>query len=115
MAFNDIERKRVEKTLDAYVQRRRPAPHIRPELDVAFRISGQSVEIFEIRPRWREPSVKHEHPVAKVTYIRSRGVWKVFWLRADLKWHGYEPTLFVGSIEKFLDVVEKDEYACFWG
>jgi Protein of unknown function (DUF3024) len=80
MALNDIERKRVERTVDAYIQKRRPAPHIRPELDIGFRIKGQSVEIFAIRPRWREPGVKMEHPVAKATYVRSRDLWKIFWL-----------------------------------
>ena len=115
MALNDIERKRVERTVDAYIQKHRPAPHIRPELDMGFRIKGQSVEIFEIRPRWKEPGVKMEHPVAKATYVRSRDLWKIFWMRADLKWHNYEPVPAVGSIEKFLAVVEKDAYACFWG
>jgi len=115
MALNDIERKRIEKTVDEYVQKHRPAPHIRPQLDIGFRVSGQSVEIFEIRPRWKEPSVKMEHSVAKATYVRSQGLWKIFWMRADLKWHGYEPLPAVGSIEKFLAVVEKDEHACFWG
>ena len=115
MALNDIERKRIEKIVDAHVQKQRPAPHIRPELDIGFRVSGQSVEIFEIRPRWKEPMVKMEHPVAKATYVRSQDLWKVFWMRSDLKWHGYEPTPAVGSIEKFLAVIEKDEYSCFWG
>jgi len=115
MALNDIERKRIEKTVDEYVQKHRPALHIRPQLDIGFRVSGQSVEIFEIRPRWKEPSVKMEHSVAKATHVRSQGLWKIFWMRADLKWHGYEPLPAVGSIEKFLAVVEKDEHACFWG
>ena len=115
MALNDIERKRIEKTVDAYIQKHRPPPHIRPQLDIGFRISGQSVEIFEIRPRWKEPSTKAEHPVAKATYVRRQDFWKIFWRRSDLKWHGYEPVPEVASIETFLAVVEKDEYACFWG
>jgi hypothetical protein len=49
-AFNDIERKRYEKTVGAFVEKRRPPLHIRPELDLGFRVAGQSVEIFEIRP-----------------------------------------------------------------
>ncbi len=56
-----------------------------------------------------------EHPIAKATFVRSTALWKIFWMRSDLKWHGYEPLPVVGSIEKFLATVEKDEYACFWG
>ena len=115
MALNDIERKRVEKVVDAFVQKRRPAPHIRPELDIGFRVTGQSIEIFEIRPRWKEPDVKMEHPVAKATFVRNHAQWKIFWMRADLKWHGYEPLPAVDTIEKFLAAVDKDEYGCFWG
>jgi len=115
MALNDIERKRIEKVVDAFVQKRRPALHIRPQLDIGFRLTGQSVEIFEIRPRWREPNVKMEHPVAKATFVRRQALWRIFWRRADLKWHGYEPLPTVEAIESFLEAVDKDEYSCFWG
>jgi hypothetical protein len=115
MALNDIERKRIENAVAAFVQKRRPAPHIRPELDIGSRVTGQSVEIFEIRPQWNRPDVKREHPVAKATFVRSKARWKIFWMRADLKWHGYEPLSEVDSIEKFLAAVDEDECGCFWG
>lgn len=70
---------------------------------------------FEIRPRWKEPDVKMERPVAKATFVRSQDCWKIFWMRADLKWHGYEPLPAVDSIEEFLVAVDKGEYGCFWG
>lgn len=31
-----------------------------------------------------------EEPVAKATYIKKNDVWKIYWQRADLKWHGHE-------------------------
>jgi len=84
VVFAEIELARVRRALDAFMQQRRPPPHIRPKLDLGFRISGQSVEIFEIRPRRRgPPDEKHESPVAKATYVRARGVWRVFWQRRD--------------------------------
>ena len=36
-------------------------------------------------------------------------------MRRDLKWHGYEPTPEVHSLEAFLNVVDRDEYCCFFG
>jgi hypothetical protein len=36
-------------------------------------------------------------------------------MRADLKWHVYDPAPEAASIEEFLAVVDKDEYACFFG
>ncbi len=115
MALDELETRRIEKVVDAFVQKRRPPPHIRPELDIGFRLAGQSVEIFEVRPAWRRPNEIMEHSVAKATFVRKTGVWKVFWKRADLKWHGYSPTPVVGTIKKFLELVEKDPHACFWG
>lgn len=53
MALAEIEQARIRKAMDAFMQQRRPPPQIRPELDLGFHVSGQSVEIFEIRPRWR--------------------------------------------------------------
>lgn len=116
MSFSEFETRRLEKVVGAFIDERRPPAHIRAELDLAFRINGQSVEIFEIRPCWRgEPGETMEQPVAKATYVKGRESWKVLWMRADLKWHGYEPVPEVGSIETFLAVVAKDEYGCFFG
>lgn len=114
MAFSEIEIARYKKEVGAYVEGKRPPAHIRKELDIGFRVKGQSVEIFEIRPRWDDPKEIMDIPVAKATYVRTQKVWKVFWQRADLKWHGYEPNLTVASLKEFLAVVEADEYACFW-
>jgi len=53
--------------------------------------------------------------VAKATYVRTRGVWRVFWKRSDLKWHGYEPRPEVKSIDDFAALVADDEHGCFFG
>ena len=115
MALSEFEIKRCEKLVGQYVENRRSPLHIRNELDLDFRINGQSVEIFEIRPAWREPGVKIESPVAKTTYINTQKIWKIYWQRADMKWHRYEPDPEVKKIEDFLAVVERDEYGCFYG
>jgi len=115
MAISEFEIKRCEKLVGQYVESHRPPTHIRNELDLSFRINGQSVEIFEIRPAWQRPGVKMESPVAKATYVKAQKIWKVYWQRADLKWHRYDPDPEVKTIEEFLVVVEKDEFGCFYG
>ena len=95
---------------------RRPPPDIRQKLDLGFRVTGQSVKIFEIQPAWRGPADgKHESAVAKATYVSTRGVWRVFWQRRDLKWHRYEPRPEVNSIDEFASLVAEDAHACFFG
>jgi len=115
MALTELETRRVEKAVGAFVEKHRPAPSLRHQVDLGFRIVGQSVEIFEIRPAWRRPDETLESPVAKATYVRAKDVWRVFWKRADSKWHAYPPAPHVGTIDKFLELVDKDPHACFWG
>ncbi len=116
MAFSEFEIARVKKALESFMQARRPPLHIRPKVDLGFRISGQSVVIFEVRPAWHgRPQERHESPIAKTTYVRSRNIWRVFWQRRDLKWHSYEPASEVRSIEDFASLVSEDRHACFFG
>lgn len=115
LALTELERKRCEKALTDFMARRRTPPHIRDQLDLDYRMDGQSVEIFEIRPDWKDDSVRHESPVAKATFVRTQGLWKVFWMRADLKWHSYEPKAAVNTLKEFLGAVDRDEHGCFFG
>ncbi len=115
MALSEFELKKSEKVVGEFVEKRRPPPHVRKDLDLGFRIKGQSIEIFEIRPLWNDPEKKIEVAVAKTKYVKTSKEWSVYWQRADLKWHRYEPNPIVKSLEEFLDLVEMDEYACFFG
>lgn len=115
MALSEFERKRLERAIGEFMEKCRPPPRVRPQLDLGFRVTGQSVEIFEIRPRYDKPEVKIEEPVAKATFVKRQGTWRVFWQRADLKWHRYDPVPEVTSLEQFLALVDKDEYSCFFG
>jgi len=47
--------------------------------------------------------------------LTNKKNWKVYWNRADLKWHSYKPVPEVASLEEFLALVERDEHACFFG
>jgi hypothetical protein len=114
MAFRENELAAVEKSLYAFLQRKRPPEHIRSKVDIGFKISGQSIELIEIRPRWDKPSVYEQHSFARTTFIRTQNIWKLFWLRANMKWHPYTPRLFT-SLDDVLTAIEQDEYGCFFG
>jgi len=115
MALSEHERYRFEKPVRAYVEARRPPPNIRPELDIGYRIEHQSIELFEMRPAYQRPGEIIERPIAKATYVRSKKVWKIYWMRADLKWHRYEPKATVSRVEEFIAVIDQDPYGCFFG
>jgi hypothetical protein len=115
MTLSEFERKRYEKAVSRFIEARRPPPHVRRQLDLSYRLEGQSVEIFEVRPDYRDPSETTENRVAKATYVKRAEEWRIYWQRADLKWHRYEPYPTASSIEEFLAVVDEDVYGCFFG
>ncbi len=115
MAISEFEIKRCEKEVEKFLSAKRPPAYIRNELDFSYRIENQSVELFEIRPNWRNPEEKIEIPIAKATYVKKGKHWKIYWQRRDLKWHSYAPVPSVQFFEEFLSVVSEDANACFFG
>ena len=115
MAISEFEEKRCEKEVEKFLSVRRPPPHIRNEFDISYRIENQSVELFEIRPQFKDPENKIEIPIAKATYVKKEKLWKIYWQRQDLKWHSYRPAPSVKFFEEFLTIVNEDANACFFG
>ena len=104
-----------EQLLFNFIENKRPPSEIREKLDLGYMYEDQVVEIFEIRPDWRNPQKKSKFSIARTKFIKSRLAWKIYWKRADLKWHPYEPQKEVNSLLKFLEIIEEDAHGCFWG
>src|SRR5258708_29503074 len=100
VTLSESEIKRCEKLVAEFIERRRPPPRLRKDVDLAFRMKGQSIEIFELRAHWSGSGKPVEHPIAKAAYNKSSRSWKIFWQRADLKWHRYEPLPEVGRCRR---------------
>ena len=88
---------------------------MRDKLDLDYRIENQRVVICEIRPDWMDENEKIERPIVKSTWVKARKYWKIFCMRADLKWHTYQPNPTVKTIEEFIEIIDDDSYGCFWG
>ena len=103
------------EVLENYVESIRPDEKLREQLDISYKIENQSIIIFEIRQDFYNPGTRVEHPVAKATFIKSKNIWKLYWMRANAKWYHYEPAPFVRTLKAFVAIVEKDQLGCFWG
>lgn len=114
MAFNELDLRRVQKAAEAFLARRRPPVHLRQQVDLAYRVQGQSVELVEIRPVWDRPAERLHRPFAKATFVRARHEWRVYWMRASLRWHPYDPPV-VATVQGFFDLVDEDRFGCFFG
>jgi len=79
-------------------------------------LNGHAVSIIEERPPWDgSPGAWTRHGIARFRYLRSRGQWLLYWMRADMKWHRYEPAPATADLKRLVRVVEDDEYGAFFG
>jgi len=84
-------------------------------LDIDYTYQNNSLEIFEIRPRFNNEKEKIQRPLAKIKYIKTQGVWVIYWMRASGKWEKYDPNPEVTEISAFFDILKEDKHGCFWG
>ncbi len=103
----------IIETMKNYIAKVRPRPEIRHQLDIGYEIKDQSVILQEVRPSWKNPTEIIRFGFAKTTFVKDRNVWKVFWQRADLKWHPYDPKPTVKQLADFLKLVDEDQHHCF--
>lgn len=87
---------------------------MRGRLDYGFHYHRRSVELVELRPRRNGKPGRTEIAFAKATFIKTSGMWKVYWKRGNLRWHAYEPPT-VRSLDGFLKLVNEDRHHCFFG
>ena len=73
------------------------------------------MELFYERPAFERPGESAEDSIARLRYVRSRDAWWLFWMRADLKFHRYEPCPEVPTLSEALAVIREDTHCCFFG
>lgn len=105
----------TEAQIKQFIEQKRPPENIRDQLEIGYSYNNNTLEIFEIRPRWNKPEEITHTPIAKARFIKSRKLWKLYWMRASGKWEPYEPHPEAKSTEEMLKIVGEDAYHCFWG
>lgn len=115
MAIEILQTLDMIEAMENFVERRRPPENIRYQLDLNYKIEDQSVIVFEIRPGYQKEGEKMECNIAKATFVKSKNIWRIFWQRSDLKWHGYSPQLTVRTLKDFIKIIDEDKHHCFWG
>jgi hypothetical protein len=116
MAFTELELATHTLTLEAHFwSLRRPPLHLRERMREGQRFSDQSIELYYVRPVFDRPDTHVECTIAKVTFVRTANVWRIFWMRADGKWHRYPPHPEADSLTAALGIIHKDPNGCFFG
>ncbi len=105
----------LDATIKKAVEAMRPPVHIRNKVDIGYNFQDYTLELFEIIPRWDKKDELIQSPFAKTKFIKSQGIWKIYWMRASGKWERYEPSPEVKDVSDFFEVVKEDKHACFFG
>jgi hypothetical protein len=98
-----------------FLTKRRPPPEIRNQLDYRVDINGQAVTIVSLRPAARGKASTVECPIAKARWVQTKKIWRLYWMRGDLKWHSYDPLPEAQKIGTLLAEVDRDPHCCFFG
>jgi len=114
MAFSEFESKRIDKLVGTFCNTRVPE-HARKALQYVYRVDGQDVIIAESRPRWDNPDEWLTLDFAKLKYVKSRKIWKLYWMRANGKWNLYEPCSEAAQVETLVAAINEDRHGCFFG
>jgi hypothetical protein len=97
--------------------RRRVPAHALSQVRVECEAAGRDVTIVECRAPW-SPDMGPEwtrFPVARIRYLRSRGVWRLYWRDRDERWHEYPDLPFSRDVSELLEEIDRDPTAIFWG
>ncbi len=114
MAFTDIDLQKIQNKVGRLCSKKTPE-HLKDQLRFEYEIEKQNVIIYEIRPVWNNPSEFTKLSMAKLTYVNSQKVWKLYWKRASGKWVKYEPKESAKDLGMLVQEIEKDSYGCFFG
>ncbi len=114
MSFSEFELKQIENTIGKMCERKPPA-HLRDQVRTIYKVTGHDLAVYEERPRWNNPQEWTSTPIAKFKYIRKDNVWKLYWMRADMKWHLYGAVERAKSLESLVREVDTDPHGAFFG
>ena len=115
MALSEWQTAEIKTTAEPFLEQwrsRRLSEYIK---SVDIQIEDQSVILYEIHKPFDGKGEDIFFPIAKATFQKSAEKWKLFWQMRDLKWHGYEPSLFHSDIESVFCSIDKDVLYAFWG
>ena len=115
MAIDILKTVDIIEIMENYIEKVRPPEAIRNQLDIGYKIEDQSIVLVEIRPIWNNPSEIREYAYAKATFVKSKNVWKIFWMPGNLKWFSFKLVPEVRTLKEFLKIIDEDKMGCFKG
>ncbi|WP_199618093.1 DUF3024 domain-containing protein [Paenibacillus alkalitolerans] len=108
MALDTFTKKKIEKILDNYIDKKIPK-HLKEEYKIMYKFRGNTLTLTQERPSYI-PGRRVELPVAQFRF--EDDYWKVYWKDSKDKWHFVDDINPDKNFEKQLMIVDKDEKHC---
>jgi len=116
MTLSQSERRDVEFLLQDYCDRRVPE-HLRDQINIGFKIRGETVTILERRPPLRGTGRKEWTEIAVAQFRRDSeaGPWRLYCADRNSRWHAYARVQPAKTLTTLLAEVDRDPTGIFWG
>jgi len=109
----EIDRRRVGKLLASFDAR---VPiRVRDKVRYGHSFRGNSVTLFERRPRWNAPSVWGQLAVAQFRHNARTGLWSLYCCDRNDRWHLYEGVAPTRQFASLVAEVRRDPTGIFFG
>jgi hypothetical protein len=116
MAIDDLlVIKHAQVKVASFIEAKRPPADIRPKLDLGFTYEKGVFLLHETRPHPIHKTKYVDYPFAKLRWIQTQHMWKLYWKRASGAWDLYEHNIEDADIHELLTVIDDDSYGCFFG
>ena len=115
MTFSIEKLGEIDTTVGQWCLARVP-PDLKSKIDHDYEVDGQAITLFEVRPIWRGPPGEFTRaPFARFRYVKSSGIWKIYWRRQTGKWELYVSAPTAKNLTAALAIIEADHHGCFFG
>ncbi|MDA8419414.1 MAG: DUF3024 domain-containing protein [Desulfobacteraceae bacterium] len=115
MALIELDRRRVERLMRDYCERRVP-PQAQDSIRLDFVIRGQKITLIESRPAFRQPGVWVELKIAQFEFDGQARNWRLYCYDRNSKRRAYlEGSDESPRLENLLQEVDADPLGIFWG
>lgn len=83
---------------------------------IEHEVTNRHVDILECHPPWAEwMNGWTQHPIARLRYTTSTGLWSIYWRDRNLKFHLYDHFRPTPNIRKVLAFLDSTKDPIFWG
>ena len=104
----------VDQEVAAYCERKIPL-RVCGKVRLIHQWRGSRVTLVEQRPKWNDPAIWVDSPVAQFRYHEDQNDWTLYWRDRNQRWHLVEENPGSRSITRLLAEVDQDPTGTFWG